>query len=175
MSFMNGNSGGESLRNKLIPIGQQQNAQRDKLTGQAQSGLNYFEGSDPTQSPLYKSLVTTGREGVAGGFNNASAAMKSRANQAGFGYNTPTEQGAQTQLDAAQGSAEAKVPGEALQQTIAPELQALSQTGNLAQQYNGAPYYGMATDIQKQNDSNTMQIWKQYLAGAQAAAGGAGA
>jgi len=116
------------------------------FTKPAQSTLSQFEGP-VQQSPFYKALLTTGTEATSRAYENAKANTAARARAAGFGYEQPVAQGAQSQMDAQEASALARVPQEATIAATQPALQAAS-TGagaglgweNTAQGWNDAAY-----------------------------------
>lgn len=126
------------------------------LTKQAQGTLGQFEGP-VQQSPFYKALLTQGTEGTSNAYNQARSNMRARANQAGFGYTQPVEQGGENQLDAAEASSLARVPNEAMLEATGPALSAAGQTGAMGMGY-GSQGAGLLNP-NAQNSNNNNQWW----------------
>lgn len=128
-----------------------------QLTDAAQGSLSQFEG--PVQeSPFYKALLTSGTEQTSRAYDNARSNMRQRANMAGFGYNQPAEQGAESQLSAREASDMARLPNEAMLATAPMTLSAAGQTAGMGMGY-GAQGAGMLN----QNAGNTFGLYRQLL------------
>lgn len=108
--------------------------------------------TSPTSLPLYKALYSTGLEGTNAAYDSAKSATRLRSNMAGFGYSSPTAEGADTGLESARASDVAKVGPEAELEAIQPSLQGAGMqygaAGNLDR--TGADYYGTAGGMTKQ-------------------------
>lgn len=126
------------------------------LTKQAQGTLGQFEGP-VQQSPFYKALLTQGTEGTSNAYNQARSNMRARANQAGFGYTQPVEQGGENQLDAAEASSLARVPDEAMLEATGPALSAAGQTGQMGMGYGSQGVSLLNPNAQNSNNNN--QWW----------------
>lgn len=123
-------------------------ASRDKYSAQAQGTFGQFEG--PVQkSPFYKALKTAGIESTSRAYDNARADMREKANLSGFGYNQPVEQGADRELSAAESSALARVPSEAMLEATGPALSAAGATAGIGRGYgaDATSYFGDATQM----------------------------
>lgn len=152
----------------------QDQGQQQKLTGQAQDTLSQFEGP-VQQSPFYKALYSQGIESTSNAYDRARANMNQRANMAGFGYNQPITQGANSQLDAQEARSLADVPRSAMLSAAGPAMQAAGQTGSMGMGYGqqGLGYY----DATAQQDINRQRsgLWNQLWNLPQTAASGFGA
>jgi len=119
--------------------------------GTAQGTLSQFEG--PVQdSPYYKSLVATGTDSTTQAYNNAQENARSAANQAGFGYEQPVTQGAESGVQAQEASALAQIPSQAAAQAAPLSLEAAGQTANMGTQLGNQAlgYFGDATSLEEQ-------------------------
>lgn len=135
-------------------------AREDALTGTAQGTLSQFEGP-VEQSPFYKALLTTGTEAVSDSYNNAASNVRARANQAGFGYNQPVENGAEAGVRTAQAKAQSQVPTTALTAASDAAMRAAGTTGNMGLAYGnqGKGYYDSAA----QQDQRRQSMWNSLL------------
>ena len=159
-------SGGHHGRSGTQKMGEQTSmadkGKQDQLTGQAQGTLGQFEG--PVQdSPFYSALKNTGIEATSQAYDRARANTAQRANMAGFGYNQPITQGAQTSLDRSEASDLARVPQEAMLSAAPLALQAAGQTGSMGMGYGsqGLGYYDAASqqDMQRQRSGLYNNLW----------------
>jgi hypothetical protein len=146
-------------------------AQQGALTGQAQGTLGQFEGP-VQQSPFYKSLMTTGTEATSNAYNNARTNMRARANQAGFGYQQPVEQGAESQLGASEATALGNLPAQTAVEATGPALQAAGQTGGMGMGYGaqGLSALNSAYGMQKGRSG----LWNQLFGAGMGAGQGLG-
>lgn len=130
-----------STQQQALSQQQQQFAQQQETVGaakqeEAQKSLSQFEGPIE-QSPFYKALLTTGIESTSNAYQSAARGARSRAMQAGYGYNQPAAAGAEDQV-AAQGASElATQPNKALLGAAPMTLQAAGETGNLGSTQTG--------------------------------------
>jgi hypothetical protein len=136
---------------------------RDKIIGDTAGPLSYFTGSDPTQSGLYKSLVTTGTESTARAYDNAKSNLRQRANTAGFGYAQPVEQGGETSLGNEEAKAMTDVPRKALMDTIQPELSALNIRANEAHNYDPGQYVSGAAGLEQSRQQQQGGLFSNLL------------
>ena len=143
-------------------------AQSNDATKAAQGTFSQFEGP-VQQSPFYKALLTTGIEDTSNAYQNAKANTTARARAAGFGYEQPVTQGAQSQMDQAEASALARVPQNATIAATQPALTAAEGSaglglglGNQAQGWNKSAY-----DMNRQRGSwwDTLMKVGQGVAG----------
>jgi hypothetical protein len=134
--------------------------QNQALTNDAQGTLSQFEG--PVQnSPFYKALLTQGTEQTSNAYGNAQANQRQQANMSGFGYNSPTAQGGQAQLQSQEAGALAAEPQQAMTQAAQSALQAAGETGQLAgQQGQMATSFNNAAQQEQQNS-----LWNRLWGG----------
>ena len=102
--------------------------------GQQQAGASGIEQTlaDPTSTPLYKALYSTGQQQLSDAYQGAAANTAERAQQAGFGYSQPVAQGAQDQLAAQEASAAGQLGAKAIAQSVPEELAGYGQLGRPA-------------------------------------------
>lgn len=168
------NSG--KAQNKADTLSQQEMNKRDTNVGDVNKKLGYFEGNgDPTSSGLYKSLLTTGTEATSDAYANANANMNRKANMAGFGYEQPVTQGANAELGAEEAKSMARVPGEALQQTINPEMQAIGMQEGESSLYQPLGYFNTYANLANARDQRSSAMWNNLLSSSLGAAGAAAA
>lgn len=145
-------AGHQQRRQATSDFGQQGN-----LTNQAQGTLSQFEG--PVQnSPFYKALLSTGIQDTSDAYQTAQSNLTAKANNAGFGYSSPTSTGANTQLQAQETSDLAKVPQTAMLETAPLELQAAGDTAGM-----GMGYGAQGSDLLNANAGNTTGLYKQLM------------
>lgn len=147
-----------------------------QLTDAAQGTLSQYEG--PVQnSPFYNALLTTGTEATSDAYNNAASNVRARANQAGFGYNQPVENGAEAGVRTAQAKTQAQLPGQAMMQAGQMGLQAANQTGQMGMGYGnqGLGYANLAgqMDARRKSFWDTLAQTGGQAAGMAAMAAGA--
>lgn len=143
--------------------------QQGNLTKQAQGTLSQFEG--PVQnSPFYKALLSTGIQDTSDAYQTAQSNLQAKANNAGFGYSSPTSTGANSQLQGQETSALAQVPQTAMLEATQPALTAAGDTAGM-----GMGYGSQGSGLLNQNAANTTGLYKQLLQTAGQAAQGAGA
>jgi hypothetical protein len=165
--FGGGGGAQADLYKKLLEMAGKDSAQRNQIIKSTEAPLSYFYAGDPTQSGLYRDFVTSGMESTADAFNNAKANVAQRANMSGFGYNQPIAQGAQDEVNNEQAKASAQVPRQALQSTIAPELEALNIRANEAHNYNPAAYTSSAGGPAAGADNQTSGLFSSLFNTAQ--------
>jgi hypothetical protein len=102
----------------------------------AQGTYQNFEGPIQ-QSPFYKALYNTGVESTSSAYDAADAAMKARANAAGFGYAQPVTQGAEGQLRSQEAEALARVPEQATLDTAPLALEAAQGSAGVGRDVAG--------------------------------------
>lgn len=155
--------------------GIQNQAQQQQAGGQANitAGTNLTESAvnNPTSSPLYKALYNTEAGGMSKAYDAAAANTRANARTAGFGYQQPAEQGAESQLRSQEASSLGQLPGQVEQQTVPQELQAgqsLAQTG-LGQEGQGNQYMtqgAVPLEEQYQNYAlNYTPLWQRIAGG----------
>lgn len=119
--------------------------------GAAQGTNAQFEG--PVQnSPYYKALVATGTDATSNAYKNAEANTAARAQQAGFGYETPIGQAASRETVGQEAAAEAQVPAQAMEKAAPLSLQASEQTAQMgtAAGQQGLGYENAASEEEMQ-------------------------
>lgn len=136
---------------------------RDAINNETAGPLSYFYNSDPTKTGLYKDYVTQGTEGTAEAYDNAKANLAAENEKAGFGYSQPTTQGGNEALSNEESKAMAQVPGQALTQTIQPELEALNIRSGEAKDYNPASYVNDATSLQEQQNNENNALYSSLF------------
>lgn len=148
-----------------------------KTLGDVNKSLDYFTGSDPTQTSLYKSLLTTGTDSTNAAYNGAKAADKLHANVSGFGYASPVGTAADAGVETSRAADLSKVPGQALQTTVGDELAADQIKSGVGSTMLGSANDNMKTSNEAEMQRQRMsQAWLQALSGvAGGAAGVAGA
>lgn len=147
----------------LTAWGAQNQGVQNQIIGPANSALNYFMGSNPQQTGLYKSLLSAGTGATNQAFDNAQAAQALRANVAGLGYEQPMTQAMDTEMGAQRASALAQVPNQALMSTIQPELQAANLATGEASLYSPVPYMQSASQLQQQQNQSQMALFAALL------------
>jgi hypothetical protein len=158
-----GSSGDSALQDQLLKMMQSDASSRDAINNETAGPLSYFFNSDPTKSGLYKDYLTQGTESTAEAYDNAKSNLLSANQKAGFGYTQPTVQGGQEALSNEEAKAQAAVPGQALTQTIQPELEALNIRSGEAKDYNPASYVNGATSLQENQDKNNSNLYSSLF------------
>jgi hypothetical protein len=108
--------------NQLTSVGTSDIATQQNLLTRNNATGSQFEGP-VTESPYYKALVSAGTAATTGAYKNAQAAVRARANAAGYNYTQPVEQGAEGELGNEEASALSKVPTNAAIAAVQPALQ----------------------------------------------------
>jgi hypothetical protein len=126
--------------------------------------LDYFMGGatgNPADSGLYKTMLTSGTEGTNQAYDNAKAANKLHSQVAGFGYETPTSQGADAGVEQARAADLSRVPGEALKSTINPALQAAGISSGQATTVGGqgGGYLSTAQQAEQARLARQQALW----------------
>ena len=134
--------------------------QRADQQNRANQTLGQFQGP-VEQSPFYKALLTTGTESTSRAYDRARANTARRAQMAGFGYEQPVTQGAQTQVDAEEASALAQVPQNSLVRASQPALQAGGVAQNTAMGYGNQEMdaLSMADQMQQRRRRGTQGLF----------------
>ncbi len=158
-----GNSGSNGLEQQLLKMMQGDASSRDAIVNDTSGPLSYFYNSDPTKSGLYKDYLTQGTQSTAEAYDNAKSNLLADNEKSGFGYTQPTVQGGQEALSNEESKAMAAVPGQALTQTIQPELEALNIRAGEAHDYNPASYVGGATSLQEQQNNESSQLYNSLF------------
>ena len=158
-----GSSGDSALQDQLLKMMQSDASSRDAINNETAGPLSYFFNSDPTKSGLYKDYLTQGTESTAEAYDNAKSNLLDANAKAGFGYTQPTVQGGQEALSNEEAKAQAAVPGQALTQTIQPELEALNIRSGEAKDYNPASYVNGATSLQENQDKNNSNLYSSLF------------
>jgi hypothetical protein len=158
-----GSSGDSALQDQLLKMMQSDASSRDAINNETAGPLSYFFNSDPTKSGLYKDYLTQGTESTAEAYDNAKSNLLSANQKAGFGYTQPTVQGGQEALSNEEAKAQAAVPGQALTETIQPELEALNIRSGEAKDYNPASYVNGATSLQENQDKNNSNLYSSLF------------
>lgn len=96
---------------------------RDTLVGQNEGILGFASGN-PTDSPLYKSLLTHARESIGNSYDAAVRNTRASSAARGFGYASPNVEGSEASLRGSEAGAMSAAPGAALMDTIPVEMQA---------------------------------------------------
>jgi len=148
----------ERLKPSRSPLEGQANAtsQQDQASATAnentaQGTLSQFEG--PVQdSPYYKALVSSGEDATSQAYQNAEEATRANANQAGFGYEQPVTQGAESAVQAQEASQLGQLPTQAMEAAAPLSMQAAGQTAGIgeSQGQQGLGYFGDATSLEEQ-------------------------
>jgi hypothetical protein len=156
-------------------------AAQNETLGQVSGDLGYYTG-DPSKSPLYRTLVTTGVEGTNRAYNDAKASTTLRAKIAGFGNTSGVAKGADRELEAERGADLARVPREALSTAVDRQMQAEgmklavgSQQGGQAESYGsqGTQYFGTAANAENQRLARRAALMNALIsAGSSVATGG---
>jgi hypothetical protein len=165
-SSLIGKSGSKSdstLEDQLMKMMQSDASSRDAINNETAGPLSYFFNSDPTKSGLYKDYLTKGTESTTEAYDNAKSNLLSANQKAGFGYTQPTVQGGQEALSNEEAKAQAAVPGQALTETIQPELEALNIRSGEAKDYNPASYVNGATSLQENQDKNNSNLYSSLF------------
>jgi len=140
-------------------------------TGAAQGTFSQFEG--PVQnSPFYKALLTSGIENTSRAYDTARSNMRSRANQAGFGYNQPVAQGADDQVSAQEASALADVPNKAMVEAAPLSMKAGEDSAQLGE--NLGEQAGQWNTSAWNMNKKRAGLWDQLFQSGQNGAQGAG-
>jgi hypothetical protein len=158
-----GSSGDSALQDQLLKMMQSDASSRDAINNETAGPLSYFFNSDPTKSGLYKDYLTQGTESTAEAYDNAKSNLLDANAKAGFGYTQPTVQGGQEALSNEEAKAQAAVPGQALTETIQPELEALNIRSGEAKDYNPASYVNGATSLQENQDKNNSNLYSSLF------------
>jgi hypothetical protein len=158
-----GSSGDSALQDQLLKMMQSDASSRDAINNETAGPLSYFFNSDPTKSGLYKDYLTQGTQSTAEAYDNAKSNLLDANAKAGFGYTQPTVQGGQEALSNEEAKAQAAVPGQALTQTIQPELEALNIRSGEAKDYNPASYVNGATSLQENQDKNNSNLYSSLF------------
>lgn len=141
---------------------QQLNERGNANQDTAQGTLSQFEG--PVQdSPFYKSLLTSGTEATSDAYDNATANMRAKANQSGFNYTQPAEQGAEAEIGGREAKAIGDLPSEAAQQASQAALTAAGDTAQIGanQQQVGEGYTtGAVVPLENQYQNAQNSFWK---------------
>lgn len=132
-------------------------AQQQQQAGQGNinQGVGMESGAvtNPTASPLYKSLYNTESSQLSDSYQNAAANTRARANAAGFGYEQPVTQGAEAQLGGQMAEQQGQLPGKVMSETVPLEMQAgrdVAQTG-LGEMGAGNQFWtGSVTPLEQQ-------------------------
>ena len=106
----------------LTAVGTSDITTQQNLLNQNNSTGAQFEGP-VTSSPYYKALVSAGTSATTGAYNNAQAAVRARANAAGYNYTQPVTQGAEAEQGTEEAQSLAQVPTQAAIAAVQPELQ----------------------------------------------------
>lgn len=135
-------------------------AARGKSQGEADSSLSQFEG--PVENtPFYRSMVTAGTDATHKSFDaeRGNTAMQARA--AGFGYEQPVTQGAQSQVNDSEAKAQAAVPQQALQATAPLTMQAAGMREGEVNSYNPNGAISTAGTLEQDRLNRQSQMWQQ--------------
>jgi hypothetical protein len=158
-----GGSSDSGLEQQLLQMMKGDASSRDAINNETAGPLSYFFNSDPTKSGLYKDYLTQGTQSTAEAYDNAKSNLLSANQKAGFGYTQPTVQGGQEALSNEEAKAQAAVPGQALTQTIQPELEALNIRSGEAKDYNPASYVNGVTDLQENQDKQNSALYSSLF------------
>lgn len=126
---------GQQMSQNLNTLGQ---GQETSAVAGEQAAL-----TNPQSTPLYKAILSQGRQNLSNSYQNAASNTASRARMSGFGYQQPISQAAQTQLGAQEASQAAQLPAQAVQESVPLEEQAYGQMANqgLGEQGLGQNYF----------------------------------
>lgn len=156
--------GRSPLEGQAQSISEQNRQQQATDYGTAQGTLSQFEG--PVQdSPYYKSLVATGTDATSQAYESAKADQAAKARAAGFGYEQPVTQGAESGVAAQEAGALARIPAQAEEAAAPLALQAAGETAGMgtALGSEGVGYFNDATTLeeqyQKQQQGFMSKLW----------------
>ena len=166
---------GKKKRSPLIGQSQALSSQYGQA-GQADVSQANQMTTNPTSSSLYKSLYGTEAGQMSQAYDTAAANTAARGRAAGFGYEQPVAQGAQSELRGREASAIGQLPGHIVPQVEAAAQQ-LGQRG-LGQEQIGAQYWtGAAVPLEQQYQGYSLGYtpwWQNALMGGVGGGVGAG-
>lgn len=119
------------------------------------SGILDFASGNPQDSPLYKSLLSSARSSIGNSYDQAVSNVRASAASRGFGYSDPSEQGMEAGTRAQEAGALSAAPSTALQETIAPELQAAGIDTTQAGMFAGQSASDLQNWVNLQQSRNT--------------------
>lgn len=123
---------------------------RNQLIDSTKPGLNWLTGTgDPTESPLYSSLLSKSRESISNSYDNAVMGSRASAHERGFGYESPASQAGELGVRAQEAGALSSAPREALLGTIQPMMQAQQLRTEQASQYRPVNWASGMTELEK--------------------------
>jgi hypothetical protein len=141
----------------------------------ANGEYDQFIGSNMTNSPFYKSLVTSGTDATTSAYANAKSNVAARAGAAGFGYGSPAAQGGGAEAGMQEAKAVGQIPVEAVQTAADYGLKAAAgiqgSAGQEGQQSLG--YEDAATSLQNTRRTNNAAMMNALIKSA-SEAGSAG-
>ena len=114
-------------------------------------------GGDLTTSPIYRSLVQTGRQSTARAYNTAKSAVRANAHSAGYGYEQPITQSADAGMERSEASDLSQVPRTALNDTAGMDLQASGIRSGEVSSSNPSSLTGTAVNAEQQRQNGLMQ------------------
>jgi hypothetical protein len=143
---------------------QQQQAMATGNQNTAQDTLSQFEGP-VTSSPSYKSLLTTGTDATSKAYNNAQAANRANANQAGFNYASPNVQGSENEIVGQESQAVGNLPAEAAAEAAPLSEAAAMGTAGIGATQSGAAqgYNQTATGLEENYQNAQSGMWDALL------------
>lgn len=153
-------------RSPMIGTGQsissQDRAGQSNLYGKAQDTYGQFEGP-VTSSPFYKALLTSGMDTAATQGANAKFASRARGKAAGFGYNQPAENVAESGIDANTASTMASLPSRTAAMAAPLSLEAARGTESMGTELGreGESYFKDVIPLEQQYQD---QLYKQQQA-----------
>lgn len=131
-------------------------AQRMKETTANDSTLDQFTGP-ADQTPLYRSLVQTGRQSTSRAYDSAKSAVRANAHAAGYGYEQPVTGAADAGMERSEASDLSAIPRTALNDVTNTELQAANVRNGEISAFNPAPLTSTAVSAETQRRSALMQ------------------
>lgn len=132
----NGHGGTSGIQSQLMSSADAAGHNENSLVAKNEGILSFMRGN-PTDSPLYHSLLSGSRAAIGNSYDRAVENTRASSASRGFGYADPMEQGSEAGVRAEEAGALSAAPSQALEATIAPELAAAGITAGEGSMYAG--------------------------------------
>lgn len=146
-----------AAENQLNSVGTSDVATQNKLLADTNATTSQFEGPID-QSPYYKAMLSAGTSATTGAYKGAQAAVRARANAAGYGT-SPVGTGAQDQVSASEAHDLSQLPSQSLIAATQPALESAGITAGEQQTYNPNNPLSSAASLSNQRS----QIGRSFL------------